>query len=573
MMQLTVQNVLQIGHAELTLDDHLTFLVGPNEGGKTTLTRCLAALLTSSRTPVTGGVADDAKNLVRRGEKRGTAALTSTDGTRVIEWKVGGTSEITGGGQLPTVSPLAAGLVRWSQLGADARCAQLAAALQAAPTVQDFRQAKPGAIDDGHWDRILLRIAKQVEAGLWDDAFGIADAEAKQGMGAWKQITGKSWTEKQGSEHAPDGLSRDPAKRTVERLEELRATVKRLNEEQRQVAAGGMSAGDLAELEKLAAELGVAKERLATHRADFERADEIRQKAQLVLSQLPEPSAQRPTCDCPACGATLDITNPRALVVAAAEEFTAEQIAGQRATREAALHEERMAALCYNSHRDVLRGSERYVERCQDAATKLAEAKGAPAQDAAELTRISAELDAARAEGTALKEWLEAGTKHIEIVAWIALRTLCKPEGLRREVMKRRLDELNGQLAKISSALPDFVVAIDADMDVTARGYRFEFLSGAAQWLADVVMQVAVAQLEGAKVVVIDGADILTKTPLTRLLLRQLSADTDTRFVVSAAMDRSDFDMAPDLAGIGRGATYWIQDGHVAALAATAEAA
>jgi hypothetical protein len=568
-MKLTVTNVVQIGHAEIEIGDGLTLVAGPNEGGKSSLLRCLGALLCSNRTPLGQGVAADAQMLVRKGEKRGTASLATEGGTRMIEWKIGGTSEVAGGGNVPIVSDLAAGLVRWSELDLKTRYEVLAKAIGAAPTVQECRDARPADIGPEEWDQAIDRIKNQIEAGLWDDAFGLADAETKMAMGAWKQITGRSWTSKQGPEFRPQGLSPDPNKCTVARLEELRAKVKALDAEQKKLAGAGMSEAERAELQKLASEVTVAQERVDAARAHLAKCDQHRQDAQMALANTPKPGSIPPTCECPKCGVLLDVSS-QALKVAG-DPLTPEQVAQQKADYDFAQRTEREAAAAYTMALRGIGPAESYLTSCQQASEKLA-AGGDQGQDTEALQRVSAELDAAKVEGLALKQYLDAWDVHLNIVRWVAVRDLCKPEGIRRDVLRRKLAGLNERLAELAKPLPGFVVAINETMEVTARGIPYPVLSGAARWLVDTILQLTVAELEGAPVIVIDGADVLTMKPRTRLLTKLLGG-RKIAAVLGCAMDVDEFDMAPDLGAVGLGRTYWVQEGRAMELTARSEAA
>ena len=70
-------------------------------------------------------------------------------------------------------------------------------------------------------------------------------------------------------------------------------------------------------------------------------------------------------------------------------------------------------------------------------------------------------------------------------------------------------------------------------------------------------LQIAIAQLEKAGLVIIDGADILDKDGRARLM--NLVVGLGIPAVVCMTLNRPD--MAPDLAAAGVGATYWVEKG------------
>lgn len=558
MLTLEVKNIRGVRAASIPIGTGITFLAGRNRAGKSSLLTALGALLSAERAPMTGGVKFDAEHIVARGEKQAAAQLSLDEANRiVVRWKASGTSEIVTEGEPPTVSRLCSGLDLFSELDKGARLKLLAGALEAKPTLDQLKAECRLASDEA-----LAKLKGQIKQGMWDDACATCDGEAKQSMGGWRQITNKTWTERVGEEWAPDGLTADPKLRTRERIEALRATITDLKAKRAGLSGGGVSAEDRAALVATAGELPTARARLEHFSAEMAKADQERQAAQLALSQVHEPGTPAPTCACPCCGETLDVSTPTALK-RSGSGLTKEELAAQKKAYLDARQKESIATSGYQGFVRDVATIRAHVGRCEQAAAQLAAlpAEDAPQGDDGARDRITAEIDAAMAEGKALTAWLDARDLHSKILMWVELRAACAPDGLRRTVLKKKLDGFNARLAQWAADLRGTVIKIDEDMVVRdGNDEPYRVLSGAEKWLSDALIMLAIAEIEAAPVVVIDEANMLDDQLRGPFITQVLAPASQDRMVVVACA-AGFVEKVPDLGKHGLGCTFWIDQG------------
>ena len=134
------------------------------------------------------------------------------------------------------------------------------------------------------------------------------------------------------------------------------------------------------------------------------------------------------------------------------------------------------------------------------------------------------------------------------------------------------LDETGLRLVKLSQSLESFrasytdplcgqmgipPMTLGTDMGVTLGRYPWQMLSASEQYSRQIVLQLAVAQIEKAGLVIIDGADIIE--PALRGKLLQTVRSVEIPAII--CMTLSNPDKAPDLSAANAGATYWIADG------------
>lgn len=558
-MVLEANNVRRLRHVRLPIEEGVTFLAGPNRAGKTSLLTALGALLSGERAPLTGVIKFDAERIVQRGEKEARATLVDPDanwGVAVVWRKASGTAELTTNGRPPTCSRLCAGLDLFSNLDRTARLKLLAGVLKAAPTVDHLRASCPLASDAA-----LDKLRPQVEAGLWDDAHATADGEAKQAMGAWRQVAGQTWTNKGGKEWQPEGLP-EAGLRTLAHLEQLRAQAVRLKA-LAATARTGITAEERATLKALAAEEAQAKSRLVAFEAELASYDVKRQEAQLALGQTRKPGTAPPTCACPACGTVLDVSAPLSLKEAGRANDKAEQAALKKAWQEAQAAETR-ASSAYSGMRHNVDVAREYLDRCQTAAARLEEIGGVddrPLDDGDTRDLTAARLEDVLVQVKALRAWLDASELHERVRMWVELRGQLAPDGLRRVLLTSKLAEFNRRLAAWAPDLDGLVIRIDEDMMVRDGGDEpYRILSGAEKWLSDVLVMLAIAEIEGAPVVVVDESNLLDERLRPALLAKVLArAAAQRRIVVACAIGFAD--KAPQLAKWRLGQTFWVEEG------------
>lgn len=106
-------------------------------------------------------------------------------------------------------------------------------------------------------------------------------------------------------------------------------------------------------------------------------------------------------------------------------------------------------------------------------------------------------------------------------------------------------------------------VRIESDMSITYAGRPYEQLSGLGPQLSSdqfrvyATLQVALAQVQGCELVILDGADVLDQKGRGGLIKMLRGAGMDALI----GMTFSAPDVVPDLEARGMGRAYWIDGG------------
>lgn len=131
------------------------------------------------------------------------------------------------------------------------------------------------------------------------------------------------------------------------------------------------------------------------------------------------------------------------------------------------------------------------------------------------------------------------------------------PSGLRQSVLAKALDAFNAELKDISETAKWKTVSITDKMSVQYGGRDYGIqLSESEKFRTRVVLQLALAKLDGSKFVVIDAADILDRNGRNGLiaLIKQSSIHVITTMTFGKVED------FPSVARLGI-AGYWLENG------------
>lgn len=131
----------------------------------------------------------------------------------------------------------------------------------------------------------------------------------------------------------------------------------------------------------------------------------------------------------------------------------------------------------------------------------------------AERDAIRARLDAAasakKAAEAARQRTQDAAQHHADVQAWDAIGDALSPAGIPAEMLGEAISPLNNTLGEHADLAQWPVVAIDADMAITAAGRPYALLSESERWRCDAMLAAAVAELSGVRLLVLDRFDVL----------------------------------------------------------------
>lgn len=245
-----------------------------------------------------------------------------------------------------------------------------------------------------------------------------------------------------------------------------------------------------------------------------------------------------------------------ASIAAAREQLAAEQNAEGKGEREA---QQQLVK--------QIGGVTAKIQEAQNAGNKAKELKAKiaalPSDDAQALTVEAARVGIAAltSEIAAGEALIKATALHARIVENLKLQEILAVDGLRKKKLGESLEVLNNKIAEVCKAGGWQDVRIKEDLSIwygTKRPREYDSgPSESGQFRADVALQVAIAQLQGDPIVLIDRADVMD-VPSRPSLFGMLNRMKQGAIVAMTVGQSSD---APDMAALGCGQTYWVENG------------
>lgn len=534
-MEITVKNYRGCAEATLTIDP-IALVSGTNHSGKSSIAQAVAAALTRNPAIVDGVTKAGAEVLLRDGEKRGRCTVGDESGSVSANWPGASVSE---DGTGPQASEIACGLVSLVGMKPKDAAATLISAMDALPALEDLRTACPGVrpqMLDAVWSRI--------QSDGWDASAKRASERSASLKGAWEQVTGEKWGSQKGATWEVTG--HDASLNWTQAVADAEDAVEKA------VANQAANEAEVQRLRDHVAKLPQFQQDLREAEAEEES---IRRQIDALLAEadgLPQPQAAQQLAECPHCKGHLVVISRTEVRVP--ESGLSDEENQQRADFVAA----KRAAI--DAMRGKLSGAIDNRARFQ---MQLRQAQQAQQQlDAAPTGTVTAEqvqvardaLAAARAGKQAEQRTLQAATRHAEIVENNELVAALAPNGVRQTVLASKMAALRARLAEMSAAAGWPVVEIDDELRATLGGRIYGLLSESEKFRVRTVLQVALADLDGSDVVIVDAADILDKAGRNGLfgMLRKAGMRALVCMTMNEVKD------VPNLAKAGLGRSYWI---------------
>jgi hypothetical protein len=136
---------------------------------------------------------------------------------------------------------------------------------------------------------------------------------------------------------------------------------------------------------------------------------------------------------------------------------------------------------------------------------------------------------------------------------------LLASDGLRAKKLGRVIDVFDAQLADLCRAAGWLAVRVDDAGNIGYGDRAYGLLSTSEQYRVRAILAVAMAQLDGSQLVVLDGADVLDAP--SRGQLFSMLGTIDVPALVTMTLARRS--LMPDLAVAELGRSYWLTGGVV----------
>lgn len=556
----------------------IALLAGDGGACKSSILQAIGAVTTGETIPVAGVKKSEALCLVRSGAEKGSVTWSGDGFSQSITYPKAEAVLKKGSTPPPAVSVYATGLrnildqkpkdrapVLYPLLGADPTIADVAAALREEGLFQpsdsqiDADAARdmglnPDLADDRGLFLATQKLWNMIQAKGWNTAHAEKVDEGKTDKGSWRQATGGNgnWGASIGETWRPDGWDDDLASASIDDLE---GDVSRAKEaEAIAQRAAGASDAIKADLREKCANLPALQAELVKLTREADRARE----AWRTFSIKAPPVVPSAPLECPHCKGSVTLRDDlagkkleKATAVPQSEIDAAKEARRQYDADRAAQEKATNAALGAASDK------EREVMAAQVAKQKL-DAMSA-VSGGGDIAAAEAALALAVKRRDAFKAYAEATRLHRKLMSNAKLvQLLSEDKGIRAVKLKDALESFNKHtLAKLCGAAGWKPVTINDDFEVEYGGRSFPMLCKSEQHRCRIIMQVAIAHLDGSALVVIDDADTIPVGARPGLL--KMIKSLGIHAVIAMMLAKPD--MAPDLAKAGFGATYWIEAG------------
>jgi hypothetical protein len=556
-------------------------LAGTSGQGKSSIVLCVRAAVTGNTVPTGEVKKGEALRLVKSGAEKGSVRWEGEGYAVSVAYPKAEMKLEKGSGSPPAVSAFAAGLECITEVDAKKRPAILGPLLKIEPTRDDvlaaLREAnlhKPsdaaldidavadmrtiGLNDDDDNDRGLYRLLKSLWKTITDKGWNTAhkDAAAKgvDLKAEWKAITRHS-----GNYGPALAESWKPAiwddELAATSLSDLEGAVHRADAAKIAAAkAEGASEAIIAELKAKVDALPDLERTLVTAKRRMDKAREADQPFKIKTPPA-IPSSGTP---CPHCAGSVsivsDLAGPRLEKAQHIDEATIEAAKAARA----AFERDRAAAdKEFRDAYDALQVAERDAMSVRAAQTRLNELQ-AVAASTMSVADAEAAMTVARDRLAAFKAFHEARAKHESIVVNAGIvELLDENKGVRRTKLVEGIEAFNRDvLAPLCRAAKVRPVTLNDELGIEYGG-RSILLSEGERAKVRIIMQTAIAKVDGSALVVVDNFDRLPAEERGNFI--QMLHGTGLHWIVSLMVPTPD--KVPDIGPAGMGATYWLDDG------------
>ncbi|KKL23187.1 hypothetical protein LCGC14_2427930, partial [marine sediment metagenome] len=390
----------------------------------------------------------------------------------------------------------------------------------------------------------------------WDAAHKIAKDTGIKQKGAWEATTNERYGSRKSESWLPADWHEGLETSSIDNLESEVARAKADLEDK--IAQQAVDRSGHEELKARADKSSDASAAVDAARQELESANAARRKLPDIPEQGPDFSHET---ECPLCGGTVHFT-----------------LEGDNISLHAEAPPSVAPAVVDARQADIKKADERMAEARNEVFTherayrdaQMAKDALAGADQGTGGTMTPEDINTAREDVRIAEQRLGAFKRKADaeryaraIAANQVIASVLAPDGLRKTILARAIDKFNDDyLARFCDIAKWPSIKLKSDLNFTVNGRIFGLCCESEQYCARRVMQLALAKIEKAPMVVIDRADVLDEIGRNSLftLLHKLQIPA----LVAMTMNR--IESVPDLQVIGVGRSYWLEDGQCTAL-------
>lgn len=545
MLTINVRNYRGVASADI-FHEKLSLVAGRNHNGKSSVAEAIAAVMTGDPLPIPDMTKGQADRLVRDGAKSGTCQVSDGESAAMISWP--DCTASASGPALPNISKTAAGLASVLDLRKKDRADYLAPFLKSEPTAADIAKELK-SLDFSQ--EIIDKLLEKVKISGLHNVYLAAKETGTKLKGQWEGVTGEKFGYARIESWMPGkwyaGLSHLSEEILAGRVAEFKASV------EAGIAAEAVAGLEVEQIAAAAAQVPALEKDLKAFRQKVQDAivkESALSKEHAALSSMPD------EIGCPHCGGLLQINGGKIEIYTGLSDAEIDARIGKLKTVGDDLLSARESLENLRKETSTTAGK---VDAARQAAGQLEKVKAAGTEkwtkNLAEQRQLlqAAENDLNAFVTRAKAKTLAAGLKGNKIIV-----DLLSPQGLRETKLKAALAPFNKSLAALAESAGFGDVRIDEEMEVTMNGRPAGLCSKSEQFQIRTLFQLVIAQLESARVVLVDGADIIVGRERNGLIQALLAAQVPA--IVFMSMNQAE--NMPPLEKVG-GRCFWIEEGEI----------
>ena len=542
-MKISIRNFRAISEADIETG-LVNLIAGRNEAGKTSIAQAIAAALTGQIMPIDGLTKSHAGMLVHSGNASGEVSIDNAVGMSRVSYP---DAERTTDGTPLEISTYAAGIASVFDTPKKQRGKLISEILKSDPTSADLvAELKKFKIPEP----VIKKVIETVEAIGFDSAFAQSKESGARLKGQWEEVTGDRYGSAKAGSWQPPAWTPDLETETEENLtaklkqenEWLTAAISHeaISESDRQKLQA--VADTIPELESKEKAIQLTLYALFTNQTDIKKA----------IRETPAPIEDK-VMECPCCRAKLKYLNGELLPTDDHHdnaEFS--QTKTKLAELEKSLSEVDAEIRIVSADSAVIKSELKSAYSARESVSKPAEAV-----DTDKVEDCKKRIALAQDRLSAFQKNKKAAAYAAGIVINKEMQSILAPDGIRQRTLKSALGKLNDKLGQYSELAKWKRAEIKENMSISYGGNPFMLISQSAQFRCKVLFQLAFADLDGSRLVLIDAADVLDRPGRNGLL--NLMSKMSIPSIIFMTMEKDSVPKMPE--SIGK--SFWIENGKV----------
>lgn len=372
--------------------------------------------------------------------------------------------------------------------------------------------------------------------------FPAAEAEAKerasQARGAWKQVTGETY----GSQKAESWEASAVEVPDLAVIDELKGQLEQnqaaINEKNQLIGTAKAAISNQANLQNRVTQLEEQAGKVERIKAKQLTDENSLAEVQQLINEAEQAALSQEALPCPCCQTLLVYSRTEHAFIDATTLSTKAGDAGIAKLEEYRNSATMLQRTIANNQRDLLaaESAAQQLKELQDSAAASAESSATDIEalqgDINDLTdarqdllgRINDLQEQQFAAAQTLTKTKDAARYHAEVLAWTTIAEQMAPSGIPANILSQALKPFQNLIDNINSLVPRWpAVGITPDMELAAGHRSYGLLSESEQWRVQAVITLALAQLSGINLVVLDRFDVLD--PVSRVELMEALCD------------------------------------------------